>query len=342
MPKARSKAGYSIVIINEAGNSRQIELTPLRLRIAAIALLTALGVISVLAGLGARGIVSGDRAATKQDPALVEKVKQLQEELNKKELALAVQEKRFKEMQETSALEIGPSRAAVESPSSTGSSIAKEIGSSGQGPLTALQESDDAEATASKRSSATEEEFEDLQSPAPAEPRSGQSKALSSLESTSEAPATGSTKIPPINFDAEAVTATTDGATNGILSFRLIKDQPDIPFSGYLFVFVELADARGKSTTVVYPGHTRVGEGDLPSNYKDGKVLGFKYNSRIELPYDVRSGARLQRVSILLYGGNGKIVFQRGFDRQEVKMLSAKGTGMDGARTRAGDKRRAL
>jgi hypothetical protein len=342
VPKVRSKARYSLVLINEAGASRQIELTPLRLRIAAIALVGALGVTSVLAGLGVRGIVSGSPTSVKQDTALVEKVRGLQEDLNKKELALAVQEKRLKEMQETPTLAMTPPRPGLEAPSSKGSPAGKDGAASGQGPLMALQEPDDAEGQAPAGTAASEEEFEDLQSPPPAEPKSGQSKALSSAEQTPAAPAGDEAKFPPINFNAQAVTATTDGANHGILSFRLVKDQPDIPFSGYLFVFVELADPRGKSTAVVYPGRTRVGDGDLPSNYKDGKSLGFKYNSRIELPYDVRSGAHLEKVSILLYGENGKIVFQRGFDRAEVKMLSAKGSGVDGARTRAGDKRRAL
>jgi len=104
-----------------------------------------------------------------------------------------------------------------------------------------------------------------------------------------------------------------------------------------------MVDPRGETKIYAYPKRTRVGDGDLPSNYKDGESLSFKYNSRVELPYsDVRSGAHLERVSIILYGEGGKIVFQRGFDRGEVKIHGAKGTGMDGARTRAGDKRRAL
>ena len=299
----------------------------------------ALGVISVFAGLGSRAIFSSSGTPVKQDPALVEKVKQLQEELNKKELALAVQEKRLKEMQETPALAMTPPRSGIESSSSAGSSSTKDAAQSGQGPLTALQESDDATGRVSTGSSAGEEEFEDLQKPAPAEPGLGESKALSSVEPTPTAPKTGGPKFPPINFDAQAVTATAENSSKGKLRFKLIKDQPDIRFSGYLFVFVEMADQRGVPTTYAYPQRTRVGEGDLPSNYKDGKSLSFKLNSWVELPY---SGTHLERVSILLYGENGKIVFQRGFDRREVKILDAKGAGMDGARTRAGDRRRAL
>jgi hypothetical protein len=298
-----------------------------------------LGVTSVLAVLGARGIFSSGGAPVKQDSALLEKVKQLQEELNKKELALAVQEKRLKEMQETPALAMTPSRPGIESSSSAGSPTAKDVAPSGRGPLTALQESDDLAGRVPAGSSSGEEEVEDLQKAAPAEAELGQSKAVTSASPDPTAPKTGSSKFAPINFDAQAVTATAEGSNKGKLRFKLIKDQPDIRFSGYLFVFVEMADQRGVPTTYAYPQRTRVGEGDLPSNYKDGKSLSFKLNSWVELPY---SGAHLERVSILLYGQNGKIVFQRGFDRGEVRILDAKGTGMDGARTRAGNRRRAL
>lgn len=302
----------------------------------------ALGVGAVLAGLGARGLVSGNQAEIKQDNALVEKVRSLQEELNKKELALAVQEKRLKEAQETPTLATIPSRLSTEAPSTRRSATGKDALPSGQGPLTALQESDDTEAHASTGTSAGDEVFEDLQSPAPAEPKSGQSKALSSAEPTLTAPAADSAKFPPINFNAQAVTATTLGDSNGTLSFKLVKDQPEIPFSGYLFVILEMTGPRGENKITVYPERTRMGDGDLPTNYKDGDSLSFKFNSRVELTYGGRPGAHLERVSILLYGENGKIVFQRGFDRGEVKITGAKGSAMDGARTRAGDKRRAL
>ena len=50
----------------------------------------------------------------------------------------------------------------------------------------------------------------------------------------------------------------------------------------------------------------------------------------------------MSRVSILLYDENGKIVFQRGFARNELKMVGKKGEGLEGARSRAVQKRRAL
>jgi len=300
-------------------------------------------VLVVLAGFGAKSLFSGSRTAAKQDDALAEKLRSVQEELNKKELALAVQEKRLKEMQETPTLATIPSRLSGESPSSGGPDAGKGLASAGKGPLTALQEPEDSESQASARTPGDEEEFEDLAKPAPAEPKSGQSKALSSTEPTPAKPAADSAKSPPVNFDAQAVTAASEGPNTGTLSFKLTKDQPDLRFSGFLFVFVEMTDPRGENKIYAYPKRTRLGDGDLPSNYKDGESLSFKYNSRVELPYsDIRSGAHLERVSILLYGENGKIVFQRGFDRREVKLLGAKGSAMDGTRHRAGDKRRAL
>ncbi len=57
----------------------------------------------------------------------------------------------------------------------------------------------------------------------------------------------------------------------------------------------------------------------------------------------MRMGASLARVSILLYGENGKIVFQRSFDRKEVKMVGARGSHADStSRQKSSEKRRAL
>ena len=151
-------------------------------------------------------------------------------------------------------------------------------------------------------------------------------------------------KQPVISFDAQDVSAIPQAPNTGTLSFRLVKDSPDIRFSGYLFVFVEMADQRGENAIWAYPQQTRLGEGDLPADYRDGETLSFKYNQRVELPYgDTRAGASLARVSILLYSENGKIVFQRGFDRTEVKMASSKRAVGQQDRSRQGaEKRRAL
>ncbi len=146
-----------------------------------------------------------------------------------------------------------------------------------------------------------------------------------------------------INFDAQQVTATLETPNSGTLSFRLVKDQPDIKFAGYLFVYVEMEDKRGENRIYVYPKQTRLGEGDLPYDFRDGEMIAFKFNSRVELPYgDPRTSASLSAVSILLYGENGKIVFQRTFGRQEVAMVSSKATKAEQPKPRPSEKRQAL
>jgi hypothetical protein len=123
----------------------------------------------------------------------------------------------------------------------------------------------------------------------------------------------------------------------------LVKDHPKKRFSGYLFVFVEMEDPRGENKIYVYPRRTRLGDGDLPTDYRDGESLAFKFNSRVELPYgDIRMGASLARVSILLYGEDGGIVFQRGFSRNELKVVGSKATHVNGAQAKSVKRRQAL
>ena len=149
--------------------------------------------------------------------------------------------------------------------------------------------------------------------------------------------------LPAINFNAQDVAAASESRNTGTVSFRLVKDQPEFRFSGYLFVIVEMEDPRGENKIYAYPEKTSLGEGYLPSNYREGETLSFKYNQRVELSYgDVRSDASLVRVSVLLYGEDGKILFQRGFDRKEIKVVRGGQNKLDRARTKAGEKRRAL
>jgi hypothetical protein len=145
-----------------------------------------------------------------------------------------------------------------------------------------------------------------------------------------------------INFNAEEVAAVSDSPNSGTVSFRLVKDRPDVRFVGYLFVYVEMVDRRGETKLYAYPKQTRRGEGDLPSDYREGESIAFKYNSRVELPYgDIRPGASLAGVSILLYGEDGKIVFQRGLSRNEIKIVDS-GIKPTGTKSRTGTRRRAL
>jgi hypothetical protein len=122
----------------------------------------------------------------------------------------------------------------------------------------------------------------------------------------------------------------------------LVKDQPTVRFTGYLFIFVEMLDKKGETKLLAYPEGVKIGEEELPADFRSGESVTFKYNTRVELPYgDQRPGSALGRVSILLYGEDGAIVFQRSFDRTELKVVGAKpvpakaeGTGKKPAKRR--------
>jgi hypothetical protein len=327
MPKARAKARYSIVIINEAGQSRQIELTPVRMRIG-IGAIAAVVCLFVVMSILAVGSFSGRSTVAARDDGTSGKLKALQEELGKKELALAVLEKRLKEAEESPALAVAAPKPLTE-PS--------DLATAG-----VLQQSSETDTRVSAASPGIEEEF-DLQHRSGAQATAPKQTAQRESSAQFQTEAGEGQRQPPVNFNAEAVTASAETTSNGTLSFRLIKDQPTVQFAGFLFVFLEMVDQKGETKIYAYPERTRIGDGDLPANYKDGKDLAFKYNCRIELPYsDMRQGAKLERVSILLYGENGKIVFQRGFDSNEVKVITAKNAAPDATRTKSANKRRAL
>jgi hypothetical protein len=277
------------------------------------------------------GLFKGSPAkVASNEIALKEQVKYLQDELQRKDMNIAAQEKSIRDLQESqtslalSKITSEPSRKAYAS---------KDPESAEDATVSALQEAIKPKSGPTGKPTGRLEEIEEV---------AGSTPASGSASSNS---AQVAEKTPPVNFNAQEVAATVDANSGGTLSFRLVKDQPEQRFSGYLFVFVEMADQRGENKIYVYPKTAKLGEEDLPADFKDGETLSFKYNSRVELPYaDIRQGASLARVSILLYGENGKIVFQRSFDRKEIKSMAAKPTPntMEGARTKAGDKRRAL
>jgi hypothetical protein len=137
---------------------------------------------------------------------------------------------------------------------------------------------------------------------------------------------------PRLSFNAQDLTAVRDTKNEGKLSFRLVKDRPDVFFEGYLFVYVETRDMRGSSRLKVYPQNAKLGEGDFPVNYKAGQFVGFKANSKVRLddvPLDGRGAdSRLKRVVVLLYSKNGGIVFQREFDGREINRISRTSTAI--------------
>lgn len=284
--------------------------------------------ITALVALGlVKGLWSGSGRTTKvvQDQTLVEKVKALQDELKQKEVALSVQEKRLKELQEQPTLAAGEHDRGPEGSARLPEPLPPS--KKPEGPLVALQESESSDLGMPDRKSPALQGAEEKE-PSP---------------SSVPEPENNEAKGPIINFNAQRVIAMADGPNRGVLSFRLIKDQTDIRFTGYLFVFVEMGEGQD-AHIYAYPKKAQLGDGDLPSDYREGESVSFKQNSRVELPYeDLRPGVSLSRVSILLYGQDGKIVFQRGFDSKEVKTLSAKSSGpSDNGRHRDTERRRAL
>ncbi|AFM24163.1 hypothetical protein [Desulfomonile tiedjei] len=321
------------MLIHETGTSSEFELTPLRFGLCA-ALLA--GIIVVSAGALSWSIGISKNPGNAQLEALSLKVKSLEEELQKKELALAIQEKKLKESQEAPTLAAASKLGADTTPVKT--QDPKTEDSRDSNPLTTFNA-----ALKTPSENVGEEEQDEVDTGV--QPRPGPSRVAESMKSEPKSSFERGPTTPMImNFDAQNVTALSQTAQSGTLSFRLIKDQPDIMFSGYLFVFVEMTDRRGENKIYAYPKKARLGEEDLPVDFRDGESIAFKRNSKVELPYeDIRAGASLSRVSILLYGENGRILFQRGFDRKELKSASHRGTvSSHETRPRTAERRRAL
>lgn len=342
-PRARNKACYTVVLINETGRSRQIELTSLRVRLA-IGAAAAILVVVAVACIAAVVSLSGGQGSSGQDQMLAQKVRDLEEELRKKELALAVHEKRL-EQEQTPPTKVS-ALPSMESEGGTGVGPVKESPPESESPLTSIHDPMAPEREDAAASRSTREISEGDQSPSVADrdleraEMPGSSEPVPSLSTERGR----SPSAPPIiNFNAKEVTAVAESPNGGVLSFRLVKDRPEVRFAGYLFVYVEMVDDRGESKLYAYPKEARRGEGDLPLDYRQGESIAFKYNSRVELPYrDIRPGASLSGISILLYGEDGRIVFQRGFDRQEVKVVDLDADKTNGSRSRGNARRRAL
>lgn len=326
--KTKSRARYTIVLISDSGASRQLELTSFRLRVCA-AVATGVAVLLVVAAAGSAGIFSRTTHMSGQAGELAKTVSLLQEQLKEKQAALIVQERRVKELQELPTLTTVPSRSTVsEGPR-------RELGPAAEpvvdGPLTGLDESRDGAGTDSGVATRGYDRPADSVESRGSETDGRHAAALQSekaggtLESRT---GSSTTTAPIIVFDAQGLNAALPNSKGkDILSFRLVKDRPDVRFTGYLFVFVEVIDSQGRSRIYAYPDNTRVGEENIPTDFQEGKGVAFKYNTRVELPLpevEAESGASLAGVSVLLYGEDGQIVYQRGFDRKEVKIVMAK------------------
>jgi len=330
-PKARPKDRYTVLVLGEAGRSSQLDLSRSRLKV--LVLSGGLAVIVVVAMVFALPrFFSGPGQNTVQTST------QLDSTVQKDAQASKMQE-------QTKAASSSTQKPQTVKPIGleTGDSGSQTAGLAVPAPEIPSQlkpiDPGAVKPTDSTSSSAT---------------GSGEQQAEKRLAKKTPAatettvPEKNSTPPPPsdpfiMNFDAQQVTATVDSTNSGTLSFRLVKDQPDTKFAGYLFVYVEMEDAAGENRIYVYPKQTRLGEGDLPFDFRAGEIIAFKFHSRVELPYgDPRTGASLAGVSILVYGENGKIVFQRTFGRQEVALVNTKGSKAERAKPRTGEKRQAL
>ncbi len=338
-PKTRSKARYTVVLINEAGRSRQIEISPAGLSVGLAAVCGALVVVIVAAG-AIGGLLTGGTEVTGDREALTQKVALLEEELRKKELALTVQEKRLKESRELPKMVAGPLQGS-ESEGSGETPGPVENGSRGSdlGPLTAMVPAESGSRTDGDTSETAET------------PIAGDSRVPAHSESETTAPAGDSSgqttrSSGPRNlfdFNAEDVRAEAKSPKKGTLRFRLVKDRHGIRFAGYLFVYVEMKDKRGASRLYAYPKEARRGEGDLPTNFREGESVAFNKYTLVELPYeDKRSGASLSGVSVLIYDPDGDIVFQRHFDYKDLKVVQSRESVTNGTRSSRSDRRRPL
>ncbi|MGC8659265.1 MAG: hypothetical protein ACP5U1_09345 [Desulfomonilaceae bacterium] len=337
--KPAGNPGFSVVLINERSGPRQFDLTGRKLRlgiglVVVIAVLSAFGMYSFVRGLV--GHTSTIASGYKKGAA---RIADLQSNAHEKQTSPSNASRDYMSSAGSGSLNENASSSAAES-ASQDSSIGHSTESSQEsadkleGDLSAgLHESQTAQQSASSNMTAALHTSSGAVSSGP---------RPETVNPESSHPAT--TSQPIVNFNAQDVTVKPEAASSGTLSFRLIKDHPDTLFSGYLFVFVEMKDKKGETKIFVYPDKTRLGEGDLPSDFRQGENISFKYNSRVELPYgDARSGSGLARVSILLYGDDGKIVFQRGFEKKELLVSGASGPQrMEGAKSKSGAKRRAL
>lgn len=339
--KPLANNGFSVVVINERRKPKQYDMSSNRFRIglagtAIIVCLAVFGVYSAFQGLwGYSSFTAGVHTKGIADVA------NLQQQSQDQASALSTSQKGY-------------------SGSAGSGSRVQESGSYGNKKGSDVTDSSDQDSHADSASSSLQssEKLEGdltsgLRKP---QPQTGAgSMARSALDDGSGGASTSARvqaigtqrdggASPIVNFNAQDVTVKSGGPNSGTLSFRLIKDHSDIMFSGYLFVFVEMQDKRGETKIYVYPDKTNLGEGDLPSDFREGENISFKYNSRVELPYgDIRPGAGLARVSILLYGDNGKIVFQRGFEKKELIVAGGSGPQrMEGSKPKPTEKRRAL
>lgn len=336
-----AKARYSVVIITDSGRSRQIDLTPFRLRMGIAGVVTVLVLVAVAGALV--GSYGTNRAVSvSEGPDLLKKVKSLEEELQVKELAVAAQKKRLEELERDSS----SARASI-----TGERRPESDAALSTTPPVSREERVAARPGDSRRGqepwalpgSSGESEAAPLFQPPAAEPTRPPDRGEDSGRVASRPSGTqpGEGESPLISFNAQQLMAVPgDNQDETIISFRLVKDHPNIRFVGYMFVYLEIQEGQERRL-IVYPADASLGEGHLPKDYKQGKGIRFRYNSTVQVPYqNAGTGSSLTGISILLYDRDGAIVFQRGFERAEITSGSPESPGAGGGTPSESSRRR--
>jgi len=304
--------------------------------------------VVVAALLVAGGFVLRTAQSAKEFEGLSARVRSLQEELSKKEQVLTIQEKRLKEMQEARSLGAAPPAVPTDASPLTGVATSRVHIQPDGGSAPPLSDLDrPGRNSALQERSIKEEPPGTAKTVASTESSPRRVDASGSAVETQSSSGASASRVrePRISFDVQDVTVVRDTPSDGKLSFLILKDRPDIAFTGYLFVFVEMVDRQGETKVYAYPGQTALGDGDdLPVNYRVGQIIKeFRKNSRVNLDYkDDRETATLAGASILLYGDDGKIVYQRRVDLKEMKVVSGKSIKAESSRTKHTHKRQAL
>lgn len=326
-PKARSRAKYSIVIMSESGAARQIKLTKNRIRLAIGAALAAV-VIILLGFVGLFSSGSSDEGLRRERDQLANRVETLEEENHKLQMEQSVKSQQASRVSGSELASLPKPNAPSNTPEPTepvsATSPSDPVEESNQATSASENSSDTGQTEVAPENPSGESE---VSQPSPPPAEAPQPRTASPVNTAGISPDTASTaaRQPIINFDARNVIALRDGnkKEKGKISFRLIKDQTDVPFSGYLFIILELVNRQGNYKILCYP-KARLGPEDMPEDFRDGKELEFKSNKKFEIPYrGTRLVSSLSRLSVLVYGEDGNVVYQRGFERDEVKFRTS-------------------
>ncbi len=305
------------MLISESGESRQIDLTPMRIR-AAIAGIVGFLALAVALGVGLGFFLDTGNIAQSGVPDLElrAKVESLQEALKSREIEISAKERQLAEMADS--LESANALASRGTAEFTGPAESPGADQSGNDETNGSKYADQSGPTVGPEPPSSEAQ--------PSERVANNSENDPTGSSSQGASASAAPSKPLLNFKARDLTAIRESADQAKLSFRLEKDRPDIFFEGYLFVYVETPDPKGGYKWKVYPQKAKLGDGDFPLDYKAGHFVEFKKNSEVHLD-DVplnkhKRDASLRRVVVLLYSADGGIVFQREFDRRDINNVS--------------------